>query len=77
MDKMMRTPGGSPTAEAYRRYSVLHNPDRFPIWDKRSAIDAINLRHHNTTPQEVSKILNAAEHFAPAEAKAAREEDKK
>lgn len=74
MAEPKRTPGGSPTAETRKKYAVLPG-DRFPIWDKESAIDAINLRHDGTTRKEVAIILRAAAKFAPAEAKAAKLRD--
>ena len=75
MAEPKRTPGGSPTADTREKHAVLSD-NRFPIWDKKSALAAINLRWHGTTPDERKKILAAAAKYAPQEAAQARLTDK-
>ena len=69
-----RTDSGEPTAEDRKKYAVLDD-GRFPIWDRESALAALRLRGRDTTRAERKKIVDAAMKFAPAEAKAARQDD--
>ena len=50
--------------------------DKFPIFDKKSAEAAIDLRGH-APAKDRAKIINKAAKYAPAAAKKAREADKK
>lgn len=74
MAEPKRTPSGEPSAEARKKYAVLSD-GRFPIWDKESAINALRLRGRGTSPTERKRIVEAAAKYAPAEAKAARQDD--
>ena len=69
-----RTPSGSPSADARDKHAVLSD-GRFPVFDKDSALAALKLRGRGTTRAERKKIVDAAAKWAPAEAKAARQED--
>ena len=55
---------------------LIRGKDSFPIFDRKSAIAAIDLRGHASKANQ-KKILDKAAKFAPKEAKAARERDKK
>lgn len=71
---MKRTKKGNVTAEARAQYGTVG--DRFPIFDKRSALSALKLRGHgNLTKQERARVINKAAKFAPEAARAAREAD--
>jgi hypothetical protein len=70
-----RTAKGNVTQDARDDHATLSN-DRFPIFDKKSAIAAIKLRGHGTTDTERKKIINKAAKYAPEAAKKARETDK-
>lgn len=76
LDKAKYTEGGNITAEYRDEHAVL--PDgRFPIGDRETAEDAIDLRGSGTTEAERKKIVNAAAEYAPDKAREAREKDKK
>jgi|TARA_R110002074_G_C12076058_1_gene622348 hypothetical protein len=70
-----RTTKGNVTQDARDDHATLSD-DRFPIFDKKSAIAAIKLRGHGTTDAERKKIINKAAKYAPEAAKKARETDK-
>jgi len=69
-----RTAKGNITQWAREKYATV-GKDGFPIFDKKSAIAAINLRGNATKAQQ-KDIINKAAKFAPKEAKAAREKEK-
>jgi hypothetical protein len=73
---MKRTKKGNVTAEARAEYGTVG--DRFPIFDKRSALSALKLRGHgNITKQERARVVNKAAKFVPEAARAAREVDQR
>jgi hypothetical protein len=73
---MKRTKKGNVTAEARAEYGTVE--DRFPIFDKRSALSALKLRGHgNLSKQERARVINKAAKFVPEAARAAREVDQR
>jgi hypothetical protein len=73
---MNRTKKGNVTAEARAEYGTVG--DRFPIFDKRSALSALKLRGHgNLSKQERARVINKAAKFVPEAARAAREADQR
>ena len=76
LEEANRTPKGNVT-QATREKPATLSDDRFPIFDKESALAALKLRGHDTTAAERKKIINKAAEYAPEAAKKAREEDKK
>tara|TARA_B100000530_G_scaffold277196_1_gene190281 strand:- start:300 stop:593 length:294 start_codon:yes stop_codon:yes gene_type:complete len=70
-----RTAKGNVTQDARDDHATLSD-DRFPIFDKKSALAALKLRGHGTTDDERKKIINKAAKYAPDAAKKAREADK-
>lgn len=75
-DGQRRTSKGSIPKKLRDETAVLSD-DRFPIFDKKSAIAALRLRGHGTTPSERKRIIEAASEYAPVQADQAREEDKR
>lgn len=69
-----RAPSGEPTAEAREKFSVFGDKS-YPIWDKESAVSAIDKRGFLKSSVKRKKVLDAAAKYAPAEAKAARQDD--
>jgi len=70
-----RTAKGNITQDTREETATLSD-DRFPIFDKKSALSALRLRGHGTTDAERKKIINKAAKYAPEAAKKAREADK-
>ena len=70
-----RTPKGNITQAAREKYATV-GKDKFPIFDKKSAEAAIDLRGH-APKADRAKIINKAAKYAPKAAKKAREEDEK
>tara|TARA_B100001123_G_scaffold74689_4_gene84272 strand:+ start:3044 stop:3520 length:477 start_codon:yes stop_codon:yes gene_type:complete len=70
-----RTAKGNVTQAAREKYATVGD-DGFPIFDKKSAKAAIDLRGH-APEADRSKIINKAAKRAPEAAKKAREADKK
>jgi len=70
-----RTAKGNVTQAAREKYATV-GKDKFPIFDKKSAEAAIDLRGH-APEADRTKIINKAAKDAPKAAKKAREEDKK
>lgn len=50
---------------------------RFPIENKAQAMSALKLRGHTNSAKEREKVISKAAKYAPADAKKAREADKK
>lgn len=80
LDEMMseeadRTAKGNVTQAARKKHATV-GKDKFPIFDKKSAEAAIDLRGH-APEADRSKIINKAAKYAPEAAKKAREADKK
>ena len=75
LKKFKRTAKGN-IPEKVRDKTATLSGDRFPIFDRKSAMSALRLRGHGTTPEERRKIINRAAKFLPAEAKKARKADK-
>jgi len=69
-----RTAKGNVTQDARDDHATLSD-DRFPIFDKKSALAALKLRGHGTTDAERKKIINKAAKYASEAAKKAREAD--
>ena len=69
-----RTAKGNITQDAREKYATV-GKDKFPIFDKKSAEAAIDLRGH-APEADRKKIIDKAAKFAPEAAKKAREEDK-
>ena len=76
MMEKKRTAKGNITQDTREETATLSD-DRFPIFDKKSALAALKLRGHGTTAAERKKIINKAAKYAPAAAKKARAADKK
>ena len=76
MMEKKRTAKGNITQDTREETATLSD-DRFPIFDKKSALSALRLRGHGTTDAERKKIINKAAKYAPEAAKKAREADKK
>ncbi len=74
LEEANRTPKGNIT-QATREKTATLSDDRFPIFDKESALAALKLRGHDTTAAERKKIINKAAEYAPEAAKKAREAD--
>jgi hypothetical protein len=70
-----RTAKGNITQDTREDHATV-GKDKFPIFDKKSAKAAIDLRGH-TSKANRKKIINKAAKYAPAAAKKAREADKK
>lgn len=69
-----RTAKGNITQAAREKYATV-GKDKFPIFDKKSALAALDLRGH--APEgDRAKIINKAAKYAPKAAKKAREADK-
>ena len=54
----MRTPSGSPTAEARKKHGIRSGPNKgkFPIWDRESAESARHLLLHAKPPLTQNEI---------------------
>ena len=70
-----RTDKGNITQATREKHATV-GKDKFPIFDKKSAEAAIDLRGH-APEADRAKIINKAAKYAPAAAKKAREADKK
>lgn len=70
-----RTPSGAPSQAARDKYG--QEGGAFPIFDKKSAEDALKLRGHAKSATERADIIKRAAKYAPDEAKAAYMADKK
>ena len=70
-----RTAKGNITQDTREKTATVGD-DKFPIFDKKSAKAAIDLRGH-ASKAERAKIINKAAKCAPEAAKKARETDKK
>ena len=70
-----RTDKGNITQATREKHATV-GKDKFPIFDKKSAEAAIDLRGH-APEADKAKIINKAAKYAPAAAKKAREADKK
>lgn len=69
-------------AEKRKKHGIKSGPQKgkYYISNYKDAVDAINLRHHAKPPltkEELDNLLRRAAKYAPKEAKAAREQDKK
>ncbi len=73
--KRLETRKGNPTAEARKKYGDREG--RFPIYSKKSALNALKLRGHARSPAERARIISRAAKYAPEAAARAREADKK
>ena len=74
-EEEMRTAKGNVTQAARKKHATV-GKDGFPIFDKKSALAAIDLRGH-APEADRAKIINKAAKNAPAAAKKAKEADKK
>tara|TARA_R110002110_G_scaffold23599_2_gene89706 strand:+ start:642 stop:1124 length:483 start_codon:yes stop_codon:yes gene_type:complete len=72
--KGKRTAKGNITQTTREKYATV-GKDGFPIFDKKSAKAAIDLRGHASAADQ-KKIINKAAKFAPEAAKKAREVEK-
>jgi len=70
-----RSAKGNVTQAAREKHATV-GKDKFPIFDKKSAEAAIDLRGH-APKADRAKIINKAAKYAPEAAKKAREADKK
>jgi len=75
MMEKKRTAKGNITQDTREKHATV-GKDKFPIFDKKSAEAAIDLRGH-APAKDRAKIINKAAKYAPAAAKKAREADKK
>ena len=75
MDEEKRTAKGNITQDTREKYATV-GKDKFPIFDKKSAEAAIDLRGHASAADQ-KKIINKAAKYAPEAAKKAREAEKK
>jgi len=69
-----RTAKGNITQDTREKYATV-GKDKFPIFDKKSAEAAIDLRGH-APEKDRARIINKAAKYAPEAAKKAREADK-
>ena len=69
-----RTAKGNITQDTREKYATV-GKNKFPIFDKKSAEAAIDLRGH-ATEADRKKIIDQAAKYAPEAAQKAREEDK-
>ena len=69
-----RTPGGS-VKEDVRELTATLPGDKYPIFNRRSALAALKLRGHADSKKQRLAIIARAAQFAPTEARAARSED--
>ena len=69
-----RTAKGNITQAAREKYATV-GKDKFPIFDKKSAEAALDLRGH-APKADRAKIINKAAKYAPKAAEKAREADK-
>lgn len=72
-----RTPSGAPTQATRDKTSALGDGS-FPVFDKKSAEAALNLRGHAGKPGSKAreKVIDKAAKYAPDAAKKARQADK-
>ena len=73
-----RTPSGAPSAEERRASGGGPGLKKgsFPVFDTRSAMDALDLRGHSSNPNAVAdKVLHWAEAHGDAAAAAAARKD--
>jgi len=70
-----RSAKGNITQDTREKYATV-GKDKFPIFDKKSAEAAIDLRGHTSAANQ-KKIIDKAAKYAPAAAKKAREVEKK
>jgi len=75
MSNRNRTSKGNVTAEARRKYG--EDDGSFPIFDKKSAMNALKLRGHADRKEERRSIIRRAAKYAPEAAQKALDEDKK
>jgi len=75
LEEEMRTAKGNVTQATRKKHATV-GKDKFPIFDKKSAESAIDLRGH-APEADRAKIINKAAEYAPEAAKKAREADKK
>lgn len=74
--KPLRTPSGEPSAEARQQYGYK-DTGAYPIFDRQSAEDALNLRGHADSQQQVNWIERQAAKFSPQAARKAKVADAK
>ena len=74
-EEAKRTAKGNITQDTREKHATV-GKDKFPIFDKKSAEAAIDLRGH-APKADRAKIINKAAKYAPEAAKKAREADKK
>ena len=74
MMEKKRTAKGNITQDTREKHATV-GKDKFPIFDKKSAEAAIDLRGH-APEADRAKIINKAAKYAPEAAKKAREADK-
>jgi hypothetical protein len=74
-EEAQRTAKGNITQDTREKHATV-GKDKFPIFDKKSAEAAIDLRGH-APEADRAKIINKAAKYAPEAAKKAREADKK
>jgi len=70
-----RTSKGNITQKTREKHATV-GKDKFPIFDKKSAVAAIDLRGHASQANQ-KKIINKAAKYAPKAAKKARRAEKK
>jgi hypothetical protein len=75
LEEAERTAKGNITQDTREDHATV-GKDKFPIFDKKSAEAAIDLRGH-APEADRAKIINKAAKYAPAAAKKAREAEKK
>ena len=71
-----RTAKGTIKAPVREKTATLPG-DRFPIFDKKSAMAALKLRGHGTSAEERAKIIRRAGKFVPVAAANAKRNDEK
>ena len=74
-EEAKRTAKGNITQDTREKHATV-GKDKFPIFDKKSAEAAIDLRGHTSAANQ-KKIIDKAAKYAPAAAKKAREVEKK
>lgn len=69
-----RTPSGAPSAKARKEHGFVDGS--YPIFDKKSADDALRLRGHASEAKQ-KQIIQKAKKYDPTAAKKAEQTDKK
>lgn len=78
IDKSKRTKGGNIKASARKKHATFkeNGKAKYPIYNRRTALNALKLRGH-ASPSQRKKIFEKAKKYAPKATREARKKDKK